>query len=172
MALSHKICTNNDLDVLIQISRETFIHAFEKHNDPKDFQDYIKEAFSRESIAGQLNNPDSLFYFAYLDDELIGYFKLNSKAAQTESMDGDSIELERIYILESYQNKGLGNQLLNEIIKIAKANNHEVLWLGVWEKNTAAIRFYERHGFQKIGSHPYFVGQDKQTDWLMKLDLL
>lgn len=172
MSLSYKICTANDLGDLIQISRETFTHAFEKHNDPEDFRDYMEKAFSEKSLSDQFDNPYSSFYFAYLEDNLVGYFKLNSHSAQTEKVDGNSLELERIYIQEAFQNKGLGHQLLNEIILIAKANKHDLLWLGVWKENKAAIRFYERFGFQKFGAHPYFVGKDKQTDWLMKLDLL
>jgi len=61
--------------------------------------------------------------------------------------------------------------LLDYVFELAKQKNARYVWLGVWEKNTRAITFYRRHGFKKIGSHPYFIGKDKQTDWLMKKEI-
>lgn len=165
-------CTINDLDKLVSISKHTFVNAFGKDNDPNDFKDYIDKAFSKKQLEIELLNPDCSFYFAYIEKELVGYFKLNIGAAQNEQFEVNATELERIYILETHQNKGLGKQLLFKCISLTKANNSKFLWLGVWEKNTAAIKFYQRHGFNKIGTHPYYIGTDKQTDWIMKLDCI
>lgn len=108
----------------------------------------------------------------YNDKECVGYFKLNKKEAQTEPFGNTSIEIERIYVLDKFQGLQIGKQMLFKIVEMAKQENVSFIWLGVWEKNTAAIRFYERHGFVKIGTHPYYIGNDKQTDWLMRLDLV
>lgn len=172
MNLSFKRCTIEDLETLVKVSKDTFIDAFEKDNDPEDFKYYIHKAFGKENMKAQLQDPNSLFYFAYLKDDLIGYFKLNSNSAQTEIIDDQGMELERIYIVFSNQNKGFGKTLLLHIIDLAKSKNQSFLWLGVWEKNKAAVRFYERYGFKIFGSHPYYIGKDEQTDWLMRLDLL
>ncbi|NNK60938.1 MAG: GNAT family N-acetyltransferase [Flavobacteriaceae bacterium] len=168
--ISLRRCNPNDLELLATISRDTFVHAFEAYNDPVDFKTYLDEAFNTESIKTQLLNAYSHFYFIYLEDLLIGYFKLNVKTAQNERLHENSMELERIYIKASHQNQGLGLQVLIEIFKIAKAAAIKVLWLGVWQENKNAVRFYERHGFKKFGTHPYFIGKDKQTDWLMKYE--
>lgn len=170
MNLTFKICTLNDLDELIKISKNTFIDAFETHNDPKDFEDYIASAFSKEKIQEELLNPNSIFYFVYHQETLVGYFKLNEGDAQNEKFSEESIELERIYVLQAYQGQQIGKRMLIEIIGICKRKQVSFLWLGVWEENKSAIRFYERYDFQKFGAHPYYVGTDKQTDWLMKLD--
>lgn len=172
MNLSFKRCTIENLETLVKVSKDTFVDAFEKDNDPEDFKYYINKDFSKENMKAQLQDPNSIFYFAYLKDDLIGYFKLNSNSAQTEIIDDHGMELERIYITSSYQNKGFGKSLLLHTIDLAKSKNRSFLWLGVWQKNKAAVRFYERYGFKKFGSHPYFIGKDKQTDWLMRLDLL
>jgi ribosomal protein S18 acetylase RimI-like enzyme len=166
----HK-CTINDLDKLVSISKHTFINAFEKDNNASDFKDYINKAFSKKQLKIELLNPDCSFYFAYSEKELIGYFKLNTGTAQNEQFETNSTELERIYVLEAHQNKGLGKQLLFKSINLAKANNSVFLWLGVWEENTDAIKFYQRYNFNKTGTHPYFIGTDKQTDWIMALEL-
>jgi ribosomal protein S18 acetylase RimI-like enzyme len=165
-------CTNTDLDKLISISRETFIDAFEKQNNPDDFKAYMKNAFSREQISRELSNPQMSFYLVYSEDELIGYFKLNENEAQGDIKDNNAIELERIYVKSPFQRNKIGEFMLNHIKGIAISKNKSYLWLGVWKKNNTAIRFYEKNGFIKFGEHPYYIGSDKQMDWLMKLNLI
>ena len=172
MGLIFHKCTINDLDKLVRISKDTFSTAFEKDNNASDFKDYINKAFNKNQLKKELLNPDCVFYFAYNEKELVGYFKLNTGTAQNEQFEANATELERIYILETHQNRGLGKQLLFKSINLAKANNSTFLWLGVWEQNTKAIKFYQRYGFIKTGTHPYYIGTDKQTDWIMTLNCI
>lgn len=171
MNLSFKICELKDLDTLIEISRDTFVAAFEKENNPEDFRNYIIDAFSIERVKAELLNSNSSFYFVYLKDVLVGYFKLNKNEAQNEQFDEQSMELERIYVLNDFQGKSIGKHILLKAIEIAKSKKSRFLWLGVWQKNTNAVRFYERYNFKIFNEHPYYIGKDKQIDWLMKLDL-
>lgn len=171
MNLTFEKCTVEDLDVLVDISRDTFVQAFEKQNDPEDFWNYIDEAFNEDVIIEQLLDKNSEFHFVYLRNILVGYFKLNKSEAQTEQFAKKSIELERIYVLTDFQDQGIGKLVLIEIIKIAKLNKASFLWLGVWQENKKAVKFYEAYGFKKFGAHPYYIGKDKQTDWLMKYQL-
>jgi len=171
MELQYAKCALKDLQQLRLISEQTFVHAFEKDNDPKDFKNYIEKAFALNKIMEELLNTYSDFYFVYNIDVLVGYFKLNIMSAQSDVHCDDSMELERIYVLKEYQGLGLGEQFLHRIKKIAQERKKKMLWLGVWEKNKRAIKFYQRHGFQKFDTHPYFIGTDEQTDWLMSFDL-
>lgn len=171
MQLQFKKCTIKDLDTLLKLSRKTFVDAFEAVNNPEDFWDYINKAFSRETIAAQLNDERSHFYFCLLKNTPVGYFKLNEAGAQTDINDPDSMELERIYVLENHQGKQLGKRFLEAIVAFAREKKTEYIWLGVWEENEDAIRFYERYGFTKFGKHNYVVGTDVQTDWLMRKEL-
>jgi ribosomal protein S18 acetylase RimI-like enzyme len=172
MNLSYKICDLEDLQVLVEISVNTFISAFEKQNDPEDFKVYMATAFSKEQIKKELLDENTSFYLVYNEKDLVGYFKLNEKEAQTEPLGKASIEIERIYVLDEFQGQQIGKQMLLKTIEIAKEKRLTFIWLGVWEKNTAAIRFYERHGFTKFDMHSFYIGSDKQTDWLMRLDLV
>jgi len=172
MNLSFEKCNLQNLKKLVEISRTTFINAFEKDNNPKDFSNYINAAFSEAKISSELLNENSDFYFTYLNNKLVGYFKLNKNEAQTETFNTKTIELERIYVIEQFQHQGIGKYMLFEIFKIVKSNNVSFLWLGVWEKNRAAIKFYQRYNFKKFDTHFYYIGNDKQTDWLMKLDFI
>lgn len=171
MPLSFRKCTNTDLPTLANISRDTFVAAFEKDNDPHDFQAYLKKAFSHEQMALELSNPDCHFYFVYEGETLVGYFKLNTNDAQTDVHEADAVELERIYVLGPHQGKKIGENMLHETLKLGQKMDKAYIWLGVWEHNPKAIKFYQRHGFEKFGEHPYYIGDDKQTDWLLRLDL-
>lgn len=172
MNLLYKICSENDLQVLIEISIKTFIAAFEKQNNPEDFKAYMSKAFNKEQLKKELLHPNVSFYFVYKENVLVGYFKLNKKEAQTEPFGDNSVEIERIYVLEEFQGQSIGKHMLIQIIEMAKQERMHFVWLGVWEMNAAAIRFYERYDFLKFDTHPYYVGNDKQTDWLMRLDLV
>ncbi|KSA12738.1 GNAT family N-acetyltransferase [Maribacter dokdonensis] len=171
MELTFTKCSLQDAAQLRLISEQTFVNAFEKDNDPADFKDYIEKAFAFNKIKSELLNANSEFYFVFRNDMLVGYFKLNVLSAQSDVKRADSIELERIYVLKKYQNLGLGKQFLHHIKNIALIKNKKMLWLGVWEENVRAIKFYKRHGFIKFDTHPYFIGSDEQTDWLMQFDL-
>ena len=164
-------CTTNQLDVLLEISRSTFRDTFEHLNDPKDFQEYIEEAFERTKIESQLNGTDHIYYLVCKEEEPVAYFKLNRSAAQTDLADPDSLEIERIYVRKEYQGLKIGKWMIDQIIGFAQKEGMEYLWLGVWEKNRAAIRFYQRLGFIKFREHAFYIGKDKQTDWLMRLDI-
>lgn len=172
MNLSLHPCSLADIDTLVLVSRDTFKAAFEAQNNPDDFLAYLNTAFSKKRLTEELKNSESHFFFVFNNEDLVGYFKLNEKQAQTDVNDETSYELERIYVITEFQGKGIGHWLIDRIINLALTEKKEYIWLGVWEQNTNAIRFYENKGFIKFGKHPYYIGQDKQMDWLMKLDLL
>ncbi|MEO6523694.1 MAG: GNAT family N-acetyltransferase [Mucilaginibacter sp.] len=161
-----------EANALLKLSRQTFFDAFAAVNNPDDIAAYATQAFTIEKVTSELENPHSHFYFALLDDEIIGYLKLNSGNAQTEFRDNNALEVERIYILKKYQGNKFGEQLLNFAIALAQQAHCKYIWLGVWDKNQSAIRFYQSHGFNIFGSHYFMLGSDKQTDILMKLDLV
>lgn len=171
MQLHFQKCIFSDLNTLVHISKKTFVNAFEEVNDPDDFKAYIDFAFEKSNLAKQLNNSNSSFYFVFENEQLVGYFKLNKNDAQTDIKTSESIELERIYVLEEFQGQQIGKYMLQEVIRLCSDLSKKYIWLGVWQKNTDAIRFYEKYGFSKFNTHPYYIGKDKQTDWLMRLDL-
>ena len=164
-------CTMGHLDQLVEISRQTFVDAFERDNDPTDFKNYIEKAFAKETLFNELSNPDTFFYFVTSGDNIVAYVKLNIGDAQSDIKLEDSMELERIYVLVPYQGLGIGEQIVSKVKDLAVEKHKTMLWLGVWEHNKRGIQFYQRQGFQKFGTHPYFIGTDEQTDWLMRFNL-
>lgn len=149
-----------------------FFTAFAYLNTPDDMAIYAAKSFTVEKLTEELSNPDSHFYFALLNNQIAGYIKLNTNTAQTEFQDPKALEIERIYVDAKFQNQQIGKQLLQFAIDKAIENNCQHIWLGVWDANDKAIRFYERHGFHVFSSHEFMLGNDKQTDLLMKKSLL
>ena len=170
--LSIRKVTIADLDALLIISKQTFFDAFAALNHPDDMKAYADSAFTKTKFETELNNPYSAFYFVVDQDQIIGYIKLNYANAQTEFQDADALEIERIYVLAGYQGKKIGQLLLDHAIDAAHRAKLKYAWLGVWENNTNAIRFYERNGFEKFSSHYFMLGNDRQTDILLKKTLI
>ena len=164
-------CSPEQVETLQKISIQTFSDTFAHHNDPQDFEAYLKSAFSASNLSAQLKNPHSEFYFCYIDQLLVGYLKVNFNDAQTELKRKDSMEIERIYVIKAMQGKRIGLTLMDFALKKAASNSIKTVWLGVWEKNPKAIAFYTQKGFIMFDKHTFKMGQDLQTDILMKIEI-
>ena len=161
----------NDLETLRNISIQTFRETFDEVNTEEDMQKYLDENLSLERLKSELENPNSEFYFLENNNEILGYLKLNFKDAQTEKVEENHFEIERIYVLKAFLGQKIGQILFDKAIEIGREKNLEYVWLGVWEENHRAIRFYEKNGFEIFGKHDFVLGEDVQTDLLMKLNL-
>lgn len=133
--------------------------------------EYLENGFSTEKLKAELIDANVEFYFAELYEKIIGYLKVNIGDAQTEMKDNNALEIERIYVLKEFHGKKVGQMLLDKAIELAREKNIKNVWLGVWEENTRAIRFYEKNGFVAFDKHIFKLGNDKQTDIMMKLKL-
>ena len=134
-------------------------------------RNYLEEGFSKEKLTAELKNKDSEFYFATLEDEVIGYLKVNFGESQTELKDSKALEIERIYVSKEFHGKSVGQILYDKAIEIAKQKGSEYVWLGVWEENPRAISFYKKNGFVEFDKHIFRLGDDEQTDIMMKMKL-
>ena len=162
----------SDVATLSQISSETYFDTFkESIVNPQDMEEYLKEAYSLETLTKELNHPDSDFYFLYVDERLVGYVKLNTGNAQTEYVRDDTMEIQRIYVLPSEKRQGFGTYLMNFALSRAKEKHCSSAWLGVWEHNDTAQTFYKGKGFQKVGEHIYRTGQQEDTDHILLKEL-
>jgi len=163
--------TLNDIDPLQKIGRQTFGETFSESNSEENMKNYLEEGFSKEKLTTELNDKNSEFYFATVENEIIGYLKINFGPSQTELKDSKSLEIERIYVSKEFHGKSVGQLLYDQAIQIAKMKNVDYVWLGVWEENPRAISFYKKNGFVEFDKHIFKLGNDEQTDIMMKLKL-
>lgn len=162
--------TLDNIDQLQNIGRQTFFETFVSGNTEENMKNYLDEGFSVAKLTTELNN-NSEFYFAIHDDKIIGYLKLNFGQSQTELQDDKALEIERIYVLKDFHGKSVGQLLYDKAIQIARHKCADYVWLGVWEENPRAINFYKKNGFVEFDKHVFKLGNDEQTDIMMKLKL-
>lgn len=163
--------TIRNLEQLQKIGRVTFSETFSAGNTDENMTKYLEEGFSIEKLAAELSNEGSEFYFAVLGDQVIGYMKLNVGQSQTEIQDEKALEIERIYVLKEYHGKKVGQLLYEKAIQIAAQKGVDYAWLGVWEENPRAISFYKKNGFVEFDKHIFKLGDDEQTDIMMRIQL-
>lgn len=161
----------SDLDTIQKISIQTFIETFAAVNTPENIANYINESLSTERLSDEFNTVNSQFYIAYSDNEVVGYLKINFGDAQTETINKNALEVQRIYVLQTFHGKNIGQLLLEEVKKIAQSAAVDFIWLGVWEENHRALRFYTKNGFIVFDKHVFRMGNDEQTDLLMQLQI-
>ncbi|MBL4642400.1 MAG: GNAT family N-acetyltransferase [Flavobacteriaceae bacterium] len=162
---------HTDLHELQKIGKDTFNETFAADNLISDMEKYLEESFSFQKLQTELNNPNSAFYFAVDEHKVVGYLKVNIGDAQTENILPNSFEIERIYVRSAYHGQKIGKLLFNKAKRLAEEKNINKIWLGVWEENFNAIKFYENNGFIVFGSHNFVLGKDIQTDVMMTLEL-
>lgn len=161
-------CGSDDWEAVQAIGLATFTDTYEHKNSPENFRAYVSRAFSNEKIREELVHPHSYFYFVKSGSETIGYLKLNEGDAQTETMGGDTLEIERIYVVSKFKGGGIGRQMVEFAEQTAREKGKSTLWLGVWNENPAAIAFYQKMGFEAFGNHIFTVGDDEQEDILFR----
>lgn len=161
----------NEVEQLQAISRSTFAQTFDEHNDAEDMKAYLDTSFAIDKLTTEITNSNSEFYFACIHEQIVGYLKINTGSAQTENKDANAFEIERIYVDQNYLGKKIGQLLFEKAIDLAKVKKASYVWLGVWEENHRALAFYKKNGFIPFDKHIFRLGNDEQTDIMMKLEL-
>ncbi|MFN2500402.1 MAG: N-acetyltransferase family protein [Pyrinomonadaceae bacterium] len=162
--------TVDDAKLLTDLSYTTFWDAFAHHpkNAPDDLAHYMRQAFNPEQIRAELSAPNATFLIAFIGNGPAGYAKLIRDSVEPGIIAERPIELSRLYSQQEYIGKGVGQELMDACFERARNDRHDVMWLGVWEHNPRAQRFYEKNGFSVVGKHRFQLGADPQTDLLMQ----
>lgn len=164
--------TVNDLTKLQEIGKQTFIETFAAVNSAENMAKYLEESFDDAKLTAELENENSHFYLATIDEEVVGYLKLNTGEAQTEKEDTNALEIERIYVTKEFHGKKVGQAIYEHALQTAIEAKATYIWLGVWEKNFRAVSFYTKNGFVQFDKHIFRLGDDEQTDLMMKKVLI
>lgn len=160
-----------DAELIADLSRATFYETFAPLNSPANMDKFMAEQFSHAKLATEVSDPANIFLLAFTDDAPVGYAKMREGEKYPEFKGRPSVEIARIYAATSSIGKGVGSALMQKCIDHAKDAKKDIIWLGVWEQNQRAIDFYTKWGFSKFDTHLFMLGDDPQTDWLMKKEL-
>lgn len=160
-----------DAEMLTELSITTFVEAFAADNRKEDMDKYIADEMNVRKLTEELGERDNRFFIARLNGDVAGYAKIRTLKKPPQLQDKRAVELERIYVVKKYHDKKIGAALMNVCLDYALSNHFEIMWLGVWEHNYRAVNFYKKFGFEFFGSHEFKLGDDIQTDQLMKKEL-
>ncbi len=168
MEIIIKYATSSDAENIAVLSRKTFYETFTAFNTKEDMDKFMNESFSVQALMNEVSAVENIFLAAFMEEELVGYAKLTESKNPPELEGMNAIEIGRIYAAQKTIGRGVGKALMEQCIQLATEKNKQLIWLGVWEHNQRAISFYNKFGFEKFGEHDFILGNDVQTDWLMK----
>jgi ribosomal protein S18 acetylase RimI-like enzyme len=129
---------------------------------------FFKESYSLEKFMEEYHEPDSVLYIALDNLKIVGFLRLRKNDEAAEQLGNNTLELQRLYVHKDYHGSSVAKELMDKCFSIAKDHKIDWLWLGVWEKNARAQKFYSKLGFERFGEHVFNMGDDPQIDWLMK----
>ena len=166
-----RLAETSDAEELRTLCRVSFYDTFVGTCSVDDMQKYLDKAFPIARINEEINSTDAFVYLIVSGKKICGYAKMGQQLIP-ELKHRKAIEIERLYILKEYIGKGLGNQLMQKCLETAKEKNVEVIYLGVWEHNYRAQKFYLNYNFEFFGEHPFPIESTPQTDLWMKKELV
>jgi ribosomal protein S18 acetylase RimI-like enzyme len=172
-AIALRAAALSDAAELTDLAFKSFWDAFAGHpkNAPHDLDAYMRSSFNVEQMRRELADEKSIFTIAEIDGEFAGYSKLIIDNVEPGITADRPVELNRLYSHQKFLGKGVGRALMDDCFERARKHGHDVMWLGVWECNPRAQKFYEKHGFRIVGKHVFLLGSDEQTDLLMQREL-
>lgn len=170
-----RVATTLDAPAWSDFAQRVFHHTFGPSNDPYDLATYMREAFTHEQQQCELEDPLRTCLLAECDGVLAGYVLLRQGAYGSSDEHTDQrlvqaarpVEIQRFYVDHTFHGRGIAQQLMTDALARAVSLSGDVVWLGVWEHNPRAIRFYEKYGFAKAGAHRFRLGRDVQRDYVM-----
>jgi len=171
MPMIIRLAEKDDAEVIADLSRKTFYETFGTHNTKENMDKFLHKQFTKKELMKEVGAIGNVFFLVLQDEEPVGYARMRESLNHKELGNANAIEIARLYAINKVIGTGVGKLLMNSCLEKAIEMKKEIIWLGVWEKNTRAIDFYKRFGFEKFAEHPFILGDDVQNDFLLKKSL-
>jgi GNAT superfamily N-acetyltransferase len=140
-------------EALSSLAKKIYVHHYAHLWSAGGMDWYMNEfAYPVLKIQSEIENKNCLHYIAYINNEAVGYLKINIDAAIDGGDIKEGIELERIYIHNTAVNKGLGTYLMNFVLDIAKSYQKKYIFLKAMDTASLAMQFYTKMGYILVGS--------------------
>lgn len=166
-----KPAKDQDIAILSKIARRTFLQTFESSNSKEDIGLYLKKTFSEEKQKAEIQDPQRIIEIAWDQKDAVGFLHLHDGKVDPCVKGEKPIELLRLYLDSRFHGQGVGPLMMDRCLEIARTKGYKTLWLGVWEHNLKAQKFYQKYGFKKVGEHLFDLGHDQQNDYVLSLSL-
>lgn len=159
--------TTRDAAMLADLAARTFVETFGAQNNPADLELYLRTAYSPEIQRAELEDPTVTYLIAEVDGSVAGFAMIGAGRTPDSVPYESAVEVMRFYVDHPWHGSGIARVLMDATVREAERRGAAAIWLGVWEKNPRAIRFYEKQGFRDVGAKTFTVGTDVQHDRVM-----
>jgi ribosomal protein S18 acetylase RimI-like enzyme len=161
-----------DAPALAKLGAETFIAAFGHLYREKDLAAFLAQVHNPDAVAEEIAGDSCTHCLVEHDGALIAFCKLRYPSHYTAYSDArDPIELGQLYALPLHTGAGIGTQLMDWALSVARERGHDAILLSVYAENYGAQRFYQRYGFGKIADITFQVGDHFDPEFLYELKL-
>jgi len=158
----------SDAAVLADLGARTFSDTFAHLYPPHDLATFLAEAYGLERTQRDLDDPAKALWLVEADGAAIGYALAGPCDLPHPEVTPSCGELKRFYLLKGWQGGGLGGRLFSEVMAWLERDGPRNIWIGVWSENLGAQRFYERHGFTKVGEYGFRVGGTVDHEFILR----
>lgn len=171
MSVTIRPATADDINILAALGTTTCYEAYFELDPSSDLADYCARIYSPENVRSEFDDLNSTYFIAEINDRAVGFAKLRENNRVDCLGDAHAIELQRIYVLERIKGRNVGKALITRCLDSALGKEYDTLWLGVWEKNVRAQRFYERIGMKNIGTTGFNDGKNDFVNFVYSIEL-
>jgi diamine N-acetyltransferase len=166
-------CGAGDEVALSIVGQASFLDTFAGILSGKDILGHCVRQHSSEKYAGWLRDGESAVWIAEVEPghAPVGYLVLTKPDLPLPDISPDDAEVKRVYLLSRFRGAGLGRRLMLEAEAHARTRGVRRLLLGVYSGNNAAISFYERLGYKRVGERSFNVGDNIYHDFILAMSL-
>lgn len=162
--------TSADAGLLSKLGGTSLIESHGHSATPEIMQEYVAKSFSTEACRNELNDAQNIFYAVFYNNEPAGYYKIILNKPHPAVPLQPVTYMERLYLLQTFYDLKLGQQLTQHAIDLSKAAGEKGMWLNVWKENERAIRFYQKQGFEIVGESEFVLTETHANpNWVMLL---
>jgi diamine N-acetyltransferase len=149
--------TGEDVDLLSGIATVSFLESHGHSAPPEDINKYVYDKFSIQALREELLDAKNIYHIIYFNGQPVGYSKIIFDQPFINDGSLRITKLDRLYLLEKFQQLKLGSLLFAFIVKLARENGQSGILLFVWKQNEKAVNFYKKHGFTIIGTYDFKI---------------
>ncbi|HZH16228.1 MAG TPA: GNAT family N-acetyltransferase [Archangium sp.] len=160
-----------DAATLTELGTRTFRDTFAADNTPENVEAFLATHYRPDIQEVELKDPRNLYLLAEVSGVPAGFALLRDGASVQGVQAERPLNLSRLYVDRSFLGAKVGAALMLRCLEEGRARRHDVLWLGVWERNARALAFYSRWGFTEVGEMRFLLGDDPQRDLVLALAL-
>lgn len=169
--LTIRRATAADAGPLAEVALRSFMEAFAAQNQPDDVAAYTARVYGEAQQAAEITNPAIVTLVGEVDGGMAAYAQLRWIPAGPGVTGPAPVEIMRFYVDAPWHGQGIAQRMMDAVLRTAREIGARTAWLAVWEHNPRAMAFYTRRGFRVVGEQEFWLGSERQNDFVMMLPL-